>query len=156
MTKQERIAGIFLLLLGLAVIFYSLTQLSVGTIHHPGPGFFPVISGAGILILGAIWILKNLKKNISSKPLWAKGDLKGPVFAVIVIAVYAFLLEVLGYVLSTAVFLGAWEFFISKEKFLRAALIIVIVTAAMYFVFHYLLGVSLPEGTLINLTLGGK
>lgn len=146
MTKQERRAGIFLLLLGIAVMYYAIVDLKLGTITQPGPGLFPFISGAGIAILSTIWILTNLKSMQQIEPLWKKGELRTPVLAIFIITAYTALLDPLGYILSTVLFLVAWQFFIEREKWLKTALITVIGTVAMYLLFSSLLSVPLPEG----------
>lgn len=146
MTKQERRAGIFLLLLGIAVMYYAIVDLKIGTITQPGPGLFPFISGGGIAILCTIWILTNLKAMQKVEPLWQKGELRTPVFAVVIITVYTVLLDQLGYALSTALFFVAWQVIIEREKWLKTALVTVIGTLAMYLLFSYLLSVPLPEG----------
>lgn len=146
MTKHERYAGIFLLLLGIAVMYYAIVDLNLGTITQPGPGLFPFISGTGIAILSTIWILTNLKTMQQHESLWQKGELRTPVLAVVIITAYAALLDPLGYILSTVFFLLAWQIIIEREKWLKTALITVIGTVAMYVIFSYLLSVPLPEG----------
>lgn len=146
MTKQERWTGIFLLLLGIAVMYYAIVDLKTGTITRPGPGLFPFISGGGIALLSTVWIFTNLKKMQLVEPLWQKGELRTPMSAVILITVYAALLDPLGYIFSTVFFLVAWQVIIEREKWLKTALITIIGTAAMYLLFSYLLSVPLPEG----------
>lgn len=148
MTIQERRAGIFLLLIGLAVAIYSITELKLGSIAQPGPGFVPFISGAGITILSAIWLVINLRKVEKSGALWQKGELRNPVLAVVIIILYTVLINRLGYILSTLLFLILWQFAIEKEKWLKTAVIAIVGTAAMYVLFSFLLGVPLPEGIL--------
>jgi putative tricarboxylic transport membrane protein len=149
MTIQERISGIILLILGFAVSIYSIAELELGTITQPGPGLMPFISGAGIAILSILWFVTNLKKlEKKSAPLWQKGELKNPLRAVIIITLYAALMVPLGYILSTAVFLVAWQLLIEKEKLLKTAVITIVGTAIMFFLFYSLLGVPLPEGIL--------
>ncbi len=146
MTKQERRAGLFLLLLGIAVMYYAIVDLKLGTITQPGPGLFPFISGGGIAILSLIWLLTNLKSIQPHEPLWKKEELRAPLLAVIIIVAYTALMDQLGYILSTILFLVAWQVFIEREKWLKIAMITVIGTAVMYLLFSYLLSVPLPEG----------
>jgi hypothetical protein len=58
-------------------------------------------------------------------------------------------MEPLGYMLSTFIFLVAWQFAIEREKWLKTGAIAIIGTVAMYAIFSYLLRVPLPEGLLI-------
>lgn len=149
MTKYERAMGFFLIALGIAVVYYAVSALSLGSIKEPGPGFFPAVCGSGIVILSVIWFAGSSKLMAESEVLWEKGQWVAPAIATAVITGYAVLMEPLGYILSTFVFLVAWQFTIEHERWRKTGLIAVIGTAAMYGIFSYLLGVPLPEGWFI-------
>lgn len=149
MSKQERIMGLFLIALNIAVVFYAVSELSLGTIEEPGPGFFPALCGTLIIILCAHWLISHRHSVFNSKPLWEQGKWVAPLIAVIIIIIYTSLLETLGYATSTFVFLIAWQLGVERERWLKTGLIAVIGTVAMYTVFSYLLGVPLPEGMFI-------
>lgn len=149
MNKNERWAALFLILLSVAVIYYSLTKLSLGSIGAPGPGFFPFICGAGILLLCVIWFIMNPRVDENTPVLWGKGVWIAPLSAMVLITLYTFGLEILGYCSATFIFLIVWQLAIAREKWLRTGIIAVIGTAAMYVLFGYLLGIPLPDGLLI-------
>lgn len=149
MNKNERWAVLFLILLSVAVIYYSLTKLSLGTISAPGSGFFPFVCGAGILTLCLIWFAINPKVDGNTPRLWEKGTWIAPVIAMVLISLYTFGLEILGYCTATFIFLIAWQVAIVREKWIKTGVIAIVGTAAMYLLFGYLLGVPLPEGFLI-------
>ena len=150
MTRQERTAGLLLIILGVWVAYYGLFELKIGTIGQPGPGFFPFISGAGIVILCLIWMISNRNCILECQPLWAKGQWVGPVLAVVVTTAYTALMEPLGYALSTLVFLIGWQKLIERENWRKTSIIAVVATAGMYLVFAYLLGIDLPVGELFD------
>lgn len=145
MTKYERNTGVFFILLGAAIAAYSLSTLKLGTIHTPGPGLFPFISGAGIAGLSIFWLVANRKSHTEAEPLWEKGQLIGPVLAVIITVVYTALMEPIGYLPSTLLFMVAWQKVIERESWRKTLVVSVIGTAVMYFLFVYLLGTALPE-----------
>lgn len=149
MNKNERRANILMLVISVATIYYSLTKLKLGTIGEPGPGFFPFVCGTGILILCLLWFVINPKVDTSAPVLWEKGNWIAPVIAMVLITLYTFGLETLGYCASTFIFLIAWEIAVAREKWLRTGIIAVIGTVAMYVLFGSLLGVPLPQGLLI-------
>jgi putative tricarboxylic transport membrane protein len=149
MNKNERRAAIFFMVLSIAVIYYSVTKLSLGSVQEPGPGFFPFVCGAGILLLCLIWFVMNPKVDQCAGPLWEKGVWVAPVIAMVLITLYTFGLEILGYCASTFLFLIAWQLGIVREKWLKTGLIAVIGTAVMYLLFGYLLNIPVPEGLLI-------
>ena len=148
MTKQERTAGLVFILFGMAVSLYSFTVLPLGTVGQPGPGLFPLLCGAGIVIMCLLWLFRHRGADSGSEPLWSGGNWKGPLLAVLTMVVYAALMEDLGYVLSTLLFLISWQVLIEREIWWKTAMIAVIGTAAMYVIFVYLLKVALPEGIL--------
>jgi len=146
MTEQERTAGWVFILFGLFVAIYSLFALKIGSVSQPGPGLFPLICGVGIVMLCLLWLFKNRKICLDSEPLWESGNWKGPLLSVTIMFAYAALMEILGYTLSTLVFLVAWQVLIEQEKWRKTAIIAIVGTATMYVLFVYLLGVALPEG----------
>lgn len=148
MTKQERIAGLFFILFGFFVSIYSVWALSVGSIKQPGPGLFPLVCGIGIIIMCLIWLFRGRMSEFCSEPLWPEGEWKRPAAAVVVLIGYTAVWESLGYALSTLLFMIAWQVLIEQANWRRTAAISVICTAAMYILFVYLLGVSLPAGLI--------
>jgi putative tricarboxylic transport membrane protein len=147
MVKNERRAGLFFILLGVAVIFYSFNALSLGTVKEPGPGFFPFISGVCVVVFSIVWIL-GLKKEAAEedKPFWEKGQWVRPLYAILITCVYAGVMDRLGYVLSTLLFIIAWQLFIEGGKWKKIVIISIVGTIVMYILFQYLLSVPLPEG----------
>lgn len=149
MNKNERWAALFLILLSVAVIYYSLTKLSLGTISEPGSGFFPFVCGVGILLLCMIWFIANPKVDEETPAMWEQGAWVAPLLAMILIGLYTFGLEILGYCTATFIFLIAWQTAIVREKLVKTGIIALTGTTVMYLLFSYLLGVPLPEGFLI-------
>ena len=148
MTKQERYAGLGFILFGLFVALYSVFALAVGSIKEPGPGMFPLVCGIGIVIMCLIWLFRGRMSEFCSEPMWTEDEWKRPVTAVAILIGYTAAWEYLGYALSTLIFLTVWQIVIVKANRRRTALIAVIGTAAMYILFVYLLGVSLPPGLI--------
>lgn len=145
MTKYERRAGVFFIMLGIAVAIYSLSALQLGTIRQPGPGLFPFISGIGIAALCLAWLAANRRADAEAEPFWQERQWLPPLLAVIITIAYAALMEPLGYTLSTTLFLAAWQKIIERASWRKAAVIAAIGTLAMYILFVHLLGVALPE-----------
>lgn len=146
MTTQERISAYLFILFGGFVAVYSATALKIGDISHPGPGLFPLICGVGIILLCILWLVLNWKDVENAGPLWPEGRWKSPAIGVAIISVYAALMDIIGYNLATLVFLASWQVLIENEKWKRTAIISIVGTAVMYFLFEYLLGASLPVG----------
>lgn len=148
MTKQERLSAVFFLAVGVAVIYYGISVLKLGSIQEPGPGFFPAICGVGIIFLCLQWLIFNPLKE-SSEPLWGTGEWMAPVISMAIVFAYAAGMETIGYVSSTLLFLIAWQVLVEKASWKRTGIIAILGTAAMYLLFSFLLGVPLPEGLLL-------
>jgi len=146
MSKGERILGVVLILIGIAVSVNSYTALGFGSITQPGSGFFPLICGVGVTTLSAVWMFISRKSETKSEPLWKKGQWIRPITAVGIIGAYIALLELVGYVLSTITFVLLWQFLVEHEKWKKTIMISVIMTACMYILFVQLLAVPLPKG----------
>ena len=148
MTKQERNAGVLILIFGLAVAAYSMTVLSLGSIKQPGPGMFPLICGVGIVFLCSLWLIRGNNGILCSEPLWRERNWKNPAVCILILLVYTALMEDLGYLPSTLLFLVAWQILIERANWRRTAIIAIIGTTVMYLLFVYLLSVALPMGIL--------
>ena len=149
MTKQERLSAVFFMALAVAVTYYGVSVLKLGTVQEPGPGFFPALCGGGILILCLLWIFTSRSDKAKDAPLWGAGEWGAPVIAAGIITAYAASMETLGYITSTLLFLVAWQVFVERENWVKTGIIAVVGTAAMYVLFSFLLGVPLPEGLLL-------
>ena len=147
-SKQQRIAGIVLMLLGAYVTYYALFELNIGTVREPGSGFFTLICGAGILLLSTILVVLSFKNGVEDRPLWEKGGWKKPLLAIVVILAYVLLIPRLGFILSTALFLLVWGFIVDRGSVLRTVLMTVIGCVCMWVLFEKLLRVPLPNGIL--------
>lgn len=149
MKKYQQIAGFTFFLIGLAVVLYSLHGLGLGTTKLPGPGFFPFLCGLSIIVFSGSWLLSTRKeKDVNTEPFWGPGEWVRPLLAVVLTAAYGAIMDGLGYVLSTFLFIAAWQFLIERENWKKIITLSVVGTVAMYVMFQYMLSVPLPEGIL--------
>ena len=147
-TKQQRSAGMVFMALGAYVIYYTLANLKIGSIHNPGSGFFTLICGAGIFILSTVLVGKAFLQGAESKPLWSKGGWIKSALGYAVVVGYVILLQTLGFILSTVVFLLVWQLMVEHCKLKQIVSVTALGTLAMYVVFEVLLRVPLPDGVL--------
>lgn len=148
MKKHERIAALVLTLLGLTTGYHSWANLKLGTMNLPAAGFMPFVASAVLVIASVLWLVAVLGKDEQPQPFWeGRGWLK-PLLAMVGIFAYALSMEFVGYTLATLLFMLFWQFFIEREKWLKATLVGVIATAVMWVLFSRLLGVPVPTGML--------
>ena len=138
-------------LAGVWIMYYAWHSLKLGSIHVPDAGFLPFLSGAGLAILGIVWFLilqwtkEQGKEGPAEKRLWHR-----PLLSLVLMVLYGWAMEAVGYITSTLIFMIAWQQIIEREKWLKTILISVLGTIAMYALFVYLLKVPIPPEFFIG------
>ncbi len=120
-------------------------------------GFFPMagalaMSGASLVILAGVLRKQSVgsARQVYLHRLFS--EILPPVvviFSAIVIA-YMLLLEPLGFLISSFLFLLASMLYLDRSKLLHALIISALSLAAIYGVFEYVFSVLLPKGSLLQ------
>ena len=148
MKKAEMIAGVVLLLLSGLVIFGAL-QMPPSASFGPGAGFLPFWLGVLLAVLATIlfvsaWRSQATVKN--SEPLFpGKQALFAITLVLIGLAVYILLIDVLGYVVDTFLFIVFLVRVVERESWPLTLKLAVAATAGLFIVFHLLLEITLPS-----------
>jgi ABC-type Co2+ transport system permease subunit len=142
--KYERITATITSLGGVWIMYYAWHTLKLGSIHIPDAGLLPFLCGVGLAVLGIIWLLvlqqtKGEDKGAAEKRIWYR-----PVISLILMVIYGWAMESVGYITSTLIFVIAWQKVIEHEKWLKTMIIALLGTFAMYALFVYLLKVPIP------------
>lgn len=163
----------------LSVFVYSMARnfpIMRGAPRAQNPGFYPILLSVMLFILTTILLINtirkvinnsddlvkienkkaedNLEKGKSEKLFWGKSTpltKKYLALAVIMTYIYIHLLNWLGFVISTFVFMIVMSRAISpKEKFKTSKLTIIsiIVTVIFYIIFDMIIGIRFPSGVL--------
>lgn len=110
-----------------------------------GPGFFPRIIGAALVLLCA-WSLAVELRRPSREPLsrhWRTTVAVAALSAALVAG-----LEVLGGVLAMVAFMAAALFTLNRGRALQNVLVALLLPLALYLIFRVWLNASLPRGLL--------
>jgi putative tricarboxylic transport membrane protein len=101
--SRDLISGLFWLAIAIFFSIEGFTHLKLGTLHQPGPGFFPFWGGVVLGLLSLVLLLNSLK----NRDRLSLSGLKSPKFllATGAILAYLLLLETLGFVTITFLFL---------------------------------------------------
>lgn len=143
MLTTDRIGGSALCLLALFVMWES-RALPLGTWRNPGPGYFPVLLAALLLILGAL--VAALGRDAARITGVGWGEAR---HAVVILAVSAFIclgLERLGYRLTMLAALLFLAWLVERKNLVAAAVFAVALSFGSYYLFDTLLRVPLPRG----------
>jgi putative tricarboxylic transport membrane protein len=147
--KYERITAVVTFLGGVWIMVYAWGTLKLGSIHMPDAGLLPFLCGASLAVMGIIWALmlqwSRAKEAPAEKTLWYK-----PLLSLLLMVVYGWAMEALGYITSTLLFMIAWQQIIEREKWIKTIVIAVLGTAAMYALFVLFLKVPIPPEFFIG------
>lgn len=148
MKKAEMIAGVVLLLLSGLVIFGAL-QMPPPASFGPGAGFLPFWLGVLLAVLATILFVSAWRSQATmqdSEPLFpGKQALFAITLVLVGLAVYILLIDVLGYVVDTFLFIVFLVRVVERESWPLTLKLAVAATAGLFIIFHILLGITLPS-----------
>ena len=146
MEKFDRISSLFLILLSLGICVESL-RLSLGTLRHPGSGFFTFVAGAISGILSLVLYFKNRKRGKDYKKFWeVEANKKYILITLGALIIYGLLLEPLGFLISTILFFFCIMRFVSLQGSKIAIPVSVFISILAFVVFDIWFQSQLPKG----------
>lgn len=148
MKKSDLIPSLFWLALGAFVSIGSL-GLELGVPESPGPGMFPFLIGIALILCSLLIVVVSVtseKKQMapSSESAWRDVNFIKIGLVVVSLAIYAVVLEKIGYFLSAFLVLIILFRSIGSKKWSSSVIIAFLTTVMAYFLFAVLLGVELP------------
>jgi putative tricarboxylic transport membrane protein len=143
------IGSILMILVGFYVAAGAI-RLGVGSVNKPGAGFiflWLAVILAGLAVVDLVNnIVENNRKSAIQKPLW-KGFRWGKVILVLAgVGVYAIVLDILGFILSTFLVLLFLFKVVEPFKWRDAIIGSLLTIAVVYAVFGIWLKVPFPSG----------
>ena len=151
MKKNVIVESFIWLILGISICIESI-RLKLGNFQTPGPGFLPFISGTFLWLFGLIlmfsFFLKRLRKEekLNDKEISKKENWKKLLLTLIALFGYCFLLEPLGFIISSFIFL----FFLFKltepKKWVKPLVFSGTTVVLVYFIFIICLKGQFPRG----------
>ncbi len=148
MKKHDIVSSTIWLTIGLAILFNSL-NLGLGSLSVPGSGFMPFLAGALIfffaflVLIGAIY-----RKGEVKQKLWTNIDYTKVSSVFVVLLLYIFLLEKIGFIVGTFLLISLLMLFIGSRGWLQSLIGGIIATVVCYFLFNVWLQTQLPKGFL--------
>lgn len=144
---RERVAAAVLLLVGLAGAFEA-RRLSIGEVSRPGPGFFPFYLGVALAVVALALLARSLARRAPAAPPPGGEPLRRAkaVWTLLAGVAYAFLLEPLGFLVTTFLLLFFLFTVIEPKRWTTAVALSALTALATWIVFKLWLGVQLPGG----------
>lgn len=151
LENKEKISSLLLLIFSVVVCTGSFGY-SIGTLHKPGPGFFPLWGG---IILGFLSLLNFLRVTIKRKRVIEEVESVKPgkrwkniILTLVALFAYPSFLPVIGFVLTTFLFIAILLRFIEPIRWPIVLRVAMGVTIISYFIFQYWLNIQFPKGIL--------
>ncbi|MGB9698677.1 MAG: tripartite tricarboxylate transporter TctB family protein [Thermodesulfobacteriota bacterium] len=137
-----------MLLLICGMTIWGSINLSMGTLHRPGPGFFPFLLAIVLAFFSLALIFQNWARDKASLPFWERQNWLRPLLGLIILTGYAILLNSLGFLISTFLFLIIWMVVIERLSWKTIFGVSIATTIVLFLIFGLLLEVPLPKGLL--------
>ncbi len=145
---EKIMTGLFFLfgLLWFTVSF-NLASSNFGGGLGLGPDFFPRLLSILMMIFSLIQLVRTFRKDKEDQ---LKLNIHGLSIIIIVSCItYLFAIDIIGYLVSTFIFLSVVIFVISRKRSITDIVIALGISLALYGVFNLVLKVPLPTGFLI-------
>ena len=146
MWFADLLGGVIVLLLGLAVIFFS-RQLPYMSEYGPGPGFLPLWIGIGITGCAIVVILKVLKRQDKIGAFF-RPQTKMGVSVLVQIAIAILLIPILGFSVALGLFAGVTMRTMGKHRWVSCGLTAVVTGVSIHYIFAHWLSIPLPTGLI--------
>ena len=120
------------------------------------PNVWPQVILALVIICVLLNIIKIIRQN-KGKPEFSLSGFAAAIpaffktkmfFGIAIVVAASFILEPLGFMVTSFLFLIAYALLLGEKKYLRLVIISAIITVFLYVVFGVLLQVNLPRGTI--------
>jgi len=149
--NPDFMSGIFWGILGFLFSIWSVNY-PLWSLNQPGPGLFPLILGLHLIFFSLLLLLRQVKKFIPNKqkspPFSIPRGWKKVAYTFLILLLATFLFERIGYLLTFFLLMIS---LMLKEKLQgwRVILLVALFSAlGVYFVFVLLLKQDLPQGFL--------
>jgi len=139
--------GIVLCIFSVVIYLYAEQQYAGKGVNRYGPKFFPQVLSVSMFLASVALIVQAFRGKAlkSLEKINKQGFVRAAVTLVIAIG-YVFLMNFLGFYLSTAIFLFVVMTYLGQKKLWIRILVTILVATAVYSLFHYFLKIPLPEG----------
>jgi hypothetical protein len=145
MLTTDRVSGVALVLFSLLVIWQS-RALPLGTFHQPGPAYIPVLLASLLLIFGVFLAVTARRAPLFSSLSWSEWR---HALAILTACIFAVLgMERLGYRVTVLLVLIFLLKIMEKCGWVLTASFSIALSFGSFFLFHTILRVPLPRGTL--------
>lgn len=159
-TSHSRLPGelTFMVLIVLFSAFMLWASYQISRFDSlSSPGFFPMVCAATMLVTGLMSLVKTARSRLALEPdqsvfqqFVLKLAPKALVLFTVLIVAYMLLLEVLGFIVASYLFLLLSMQVLGSKRWGLNLVVSAVVLAAIFVVFQTAFSVVLPAGTLVG------
>lgn len=134
-------SGIMFVVIGLGALIISLMDYQIGTLRQMGPGFFPIIIGSALVVLGLVLVVQALRSDVKT---WIEGvNLRS--FMPILAGIFAFgiLIQPFGLIIALSAMTLIGMFAIKEIRLIELPVIVALQCVLGVGIFVYALGMPL-------------
>lgn len=145
-NQKDFFAGLMFMAFGAFFCLYAVKNYPLGTAARMGPGYFPMLLGGFLFVLGLLISLKGLFFK-SDEPDYGKfGSFDWKHFFIILgsVTLFAILLRPAGLIPATAVMIFLASFAGQKFRFLQTLILCIVLCCVVWLVFVVGLGLTVP------------
>lgn len=147
MKDIDRLNGFFFIIFSLYTVYESL-KLPRGGFHQPEAGFFPLGLALALFLLSGFLLFQAFGKGHTKEWLQFGEGKRRVAFAIAAMVVYVFVLNILGYIVSTFLIMVFILKGLEKQKWRTTLIISLPCVVLSYVSFSWYLGVPLPKGII--------
>jgi putative tricarboxylic transport membrane protein len=148
MKKADLITGVFLLALS-GLVIWGASQMPPSATFGPGAGFLPFWLGVLLAVLATILFVSAWRREVTekdSKPVFPGKQALFVITSTLVgLAGYILLIEVLGYLVDTFLFIVFLMKAVEHEKWPLTLMVASGTTIVLFLIFQILLKITLPS-----------
>jgi putative tricarboxylic transport membrane protein len=141
---MQRLSGLITFFLG-ACIFWQGRHLSNGSLSEPGPGFFPNLLAAALIILSVSLIVQKEEERLEEQPS-SNRSYKKVLVTVGALFGYFLFIELLGFIITSFLLMSCLFIGFGSQKWYKALAEAFFSTGIAYVLFQLLLKSQLPLG----------
>jgi len=147
MKTLDRTSSLFWLLVSILVFAESI-RIGLGTVKNPGMGFmtFGASGILGVLSLVLFFQASARKEDVQHKPLFAGTSWPRILFVLLALTVYARVMPVLGYLISTFILMSLLFWILERKRIGFVLLYALVATFSTHLVFSKWLNCQFPHG----------
>jgi len=145
--RLDIVVGIALCIFSIVIYVYAEQQYAGKGVNSYGPKFFPQALSMMMLLASVALIIQALRGKALKglEKINKQGFIRAMITLIIAIG-YVFLMNFLGFYLSTIIFLFVVMTYLGQKKLWIRILASLLVATAVYCLFQYFLKIPLPEG----------